>query len=158
MKKEVRTLLDQVKDTADFGYVEFNDINATNEMGDNALHCVIVWGDYERAKLLIENGININQSGEHGYTPLHQACSFGHAKLVKLLLEHGANPFARTEGDTPFAIARLAGKNEICDLLTPYMTKADPDPAQKAREEHMKHLERRITELEEQVHKQSADS
>jgi ankyrin repeat protein len=97
MKQEVRKLLDQVKDTADFGYVEFNDINATNEMGDNALHCVIVWGDYESAKLLIENGININQSGEHGYTPLHQACSLGHTELVTLLLKHGANPFARTE-------------------------------------------------------------
>jgi len=40
MKPAVQAILDRVKKTADFGYVDFTDINATNALGENALHCV----------------------------------------------------------------------------------------------------------------------
>src|SRR4051794_11199413 len=98
MHPEVKSILDQVKKTADFGYVDFSDINATNHLGANALHCVIAWGDYEAAKTLIAHGINLNQKGEHDYTPLHEACSFGNKEIVKLLLDHGADLSSRTIG------------------------------------------------------------
>jgi ankyrin repeat protein len=117
MTTEVQAILSRVKNTADFGCVDFNDINVTNALGDNALHCVIVWGDYAAALILIENGIDIQKHGEHGYTPLHQACAFGRKDIVELLLQKGADPFARTEGDLPFTTARLNGNHEICEFL-----------------------------------------
>ncbi len=100
---DVQAILERVKQTADFGYVDFSDINATNELGDNALHCVIVWGGYEAARILVAHGINVNQKGEEGYTPLHVACSHGHKDIVRLLLECGADAFVRARQ----AICRL---------------------------------------------------
>jgi ankyrin repeat protein len=123
MKPEVQAILARVKDTADYGGVDFTDINATNDLGSNALHCVIVWGDYEAAKVLIENGIDFQKHGELGYTPLHEACAFGRKDIVRLLLEKGADPHARTEGDQPFTAARLNGQDEICDLINDFLKK-----------------------------------
>ena len=90
MNDQVKGVLDRVRDTADFGYVTFDDLNATNALGDNALHCVCVWGDIEAARVLIEAGININQKGEHGFTPLAVAEDFGHAGVAQLLRSLGA--------------------------------------------------------------------
>ena len=117
MPPDVDAILERVKQTPDFCYVEFADINTTNALGDNALHCVIIWGDYEAAKTLLAHGIQVNEPGEHGYTPLHQACAFGRTEIARLLLEHGADASARTEGDLPFTTARLHGHDEICELL-----------------------------------------
>ena len=91
MEKALRKLLNQVEDVADFSGVKLNDINDTNSFGDNALHCVCVWGDIEAAKLLVENGINIEQKGEGGFTPLKVADDFGHREIVSYLISKGAN-------------------------------------------------------------------
>lgn len=106
MTSEVKAILERVNDTADYGYVDFTDINATNVFGDNALHCVIVWGDYEAAKTLIANGININQRGELGYTPLHTAYEFERSDIVALLLENGADASERIEDEKPVILER----------------------------------------------------
>jgi ankyrin repeat protein len=67
MNDELKKLLERVVSTADFWDVDFSmDINATNSTGDNALHCVAIWGDVDGAKLLIEAGINVNQFGDRG--------------------------------------------------------------------------------------------
>ena len=94
MNEQVRELLERVKSTADFGYVVFDTINATNALGDNALHCVCVWGDLGAAKLLVESGININQHGEFGFTPLRVAVDFGHLAIAEYLKANGADPSA----------------------------------------------------------------
>jgi len=106
MNPEVIAILEKVKSTADYGYVDFDDINATNVFGDNALHCVIVWGDYEAAKTLIANGINLNQRGEYGYTPLHTAYEFDQPEIAQLLLAHGADTSERIEDEKPVILAR----------------------------------------------------
>lgn len=150
MNQDVLAILEQVNETADFGYVDFSHINATNALGDNALHCVCVWGDEEAARILIANGININQKGEHDYTPLHTACSFGHKGLVKLLLESGADPFARTVGDLPFTKARLHGYDEICDLLSTYTSKRG-DAISRGHDQHLDALRHSIEDLEKRI-------
>lgn len=149
MHPDVTAILEQVKQTADFGYVDFSDINATNALGDNALHCVIVWGDYEAARTLIAHGINVNQKGEDGYTPLHQACSFGHKAIVELLLESGADPFARTAGDLPFTTARLSRHEEICRVISEFTKGRDPQYQQ--HERHLQALSDSIRNLEGEV-------
>jgi ankyrin repeat protein len=151
MTPEVKKILEKVKDTSDFGYVEFKDINDSNELGDNALHCVAVWGDCEAAKVLIEAGIDINKQGEHGYTPLHEACSFGHRELVEILLNAGADPFARTEGDIPFTTARISGHNDICELLKMHMDKIKSSFKKTNHEMHIQHIENAITLLEKDI-------
>ena len=91
MDKKVSDLLRQVQSTADFGYVTFDSINDTNALGENALHCVCVWGELEAAKLLVENGIQINQRGEFGFTPLRVAVDFGFKEIADLLIACGAD-------------------------------------------------------------------
>jgi len=150
MNPDVQAILERVKQTADFGYVDFSDINATNELGDNALHCVIVWGDYKAAKILLAHGINVNQKGEDGYTPLHQACAFGHKEIVQLLLENGADTFARTAGDLPFTTARLSGHDEICEMLRTF-TKKGGDPHLQMHDKHLQALSGSIQQLKKQI-------
>ena len=150
MHPEVTAILKRVKQTADFGYVDFSDINATNALGDNALHCVIIWGDCEAAKVLVAHGINVNQKGEEGYSPLHLACEYGHKDIARLLLENGADPFARTVGDLPFTTARLSGHDEICELLGAYTQKGIDTHLQK-HDQHLQALSGSIGKLEQQI-------
>jgi ankyrin repeat protein len=77
MNKDLIELLDKVASVPDFYGIEFKSINQTNALGDNALHCVCVWGDLDAAKLLVENGIEINQHGEGSFTPLNMALDLG---------------------------------------------------------------------------------
>lgn len=91
MKSSVRELLNQVEEVPDFSGTKLNDINDTNSFGDNALHCVCVWNDFDSVKLLVENGINIEQKGEGGFTPLKVADEFGHQEIVNYLISVGAN-------------------------------------------------------------------
>lgn len=96
MNSNVQALLARIQDTADFGSVRFESINETNALGDNALHCVCVWGDLEAARLLVENGIDLHQKGEFGFTPLRVAAEFGHPLIVQYLISVGADPSALT--------------------------------------------------------------
>lgn len=144
MNTELQILLVKIASTTDFWNVDFSDINATNYDGDNALHCVCVWGDSAAAKLLIDAGISINKYGDLGCTPLHIACSFGHSELVALLVENGANLFAMSEGETPFSKARVSGHDTICDYLLPFIKNG------LAQNKHL-YLKSRIQQLKEEV-------
>ena len=148
MSPEVIKLLEEIGTQPLYYGVNFDDINATNSDGDNALHCVAIQGDVAAAVMLIDAGIEIDKRGDFGHTPLHEACSAGHADMVRLLLEKGADMYAQTEGATPFMIARECGQDHICDLLKPHMEQAqlsDPDSWIKVR---IAHLRREIARLE----------
>src|SRR5829696_7993023 len=100
MSEQLLELLRRVQSTADFGYVTFDSINTTNALGDNALHCVCVWGDLEAAKLLVENGIDINQRGERGFTPVKVALDFGFPEIAEYLIANGEDPAATEAAET----------------------------------------------------------
>lgn len=91
MNRDLTELLEKIKGVPDFYGVQFDSVNDTNALGDNALHCVCVWGDINAAKLLIEQGINIDQPGEGGFTPLNLALDFGHQELASYLISAGAD-------------------------------------------------------------------
>jgi len=150
MHPKVDAILERVKQTADFGYVEFSDINATNALGDNALHIAVRWGDLEAARILLAHGINVNQKGEEGYTPLHEACSRGNKDIVKLLLESGADTLARTAGDLPFTLARLSGHDEICDMIRAFPKKGS-DPHLRRHDQHLQGLSDSLQKLQKQI-------
>jgi len=152
MPRTVHDILELVRSTADFSYIDFAQINATNELGDNALHCVCVWGDIEAARILIEGGIDVNKAGEDNYTPLHVACAHGHPQLVELLLAHGADTRARTLGDLPFTTARLAGRDDICQILSEHRKKHG-DTESSSQENHLSKLAESIVEIERTIEK-----
>jgi len=148
MEAQLDSIFSRLHDTADFAEVDFSDVNAIASDGDNALHCVVRWGDFPAAKALIDAGIDVNKAGDLGYTPLHVACMKGNAQMVKLLIDSGADMFSLSEGDPPFTTARRAGHDKICDLLAPLMErlqKGDPKVWVRAR---IAQLRREIASLE----------
>ena len=124
MDDQLKRIFARLRETFDFAETGFSDVNACSSDGANGLHCVVRWGDLSAAKALIDAGIDVNKAGDLGYTPLHVACMRGNVEMVKLLIDKGANMFALSEGDAPFATARLAGHDPICDLLAPLMEQA----------------------------------
>jgi ankyrin repeat protein len=124
MDDQTKQIFTRLRETCDFAETDFSDVNACSSDGDNGLHCVVRWGDLSAAKALIDAGIDVNKAGDLGYTPLRVACMQGNIEMVKLLIDRAAYIFALSEGDTPFATARLAGHDEICDFLTPLMKQA----------------------------------
>jgi len=148
---QLETIFARLRKTADFAETDFSDVNATSSDGDNALHCVVRWGDLAAAKALIDAGIEVNKAGDLGYTPLHVACMKGNAEAAKLLVDRGADIFALSEGDTPFTTARRGGHDNICDLLVPLMQevqKRDPKVWVRAR---IGQLQREISLLEKKL-------
>ncbi len=113
MNESVRELLDEVESVPDFTGVKLRDLNDTNSFGDNALHCVCVWGNIEAVKLLVENGINLEQRGEGGLTPVKVADDFGHKEIVAYLISKGANPEAL---DTEFQYDSEANSRHLDKL------------------------------------------
>jgi ankyrin repeat protein len=151
MGGQLKPIFARLRKTYDFAETDFSDVNACSSDGDNALHCVVRWGDLAAAKALIDAGIDVNKAGDLGYAPLHVACMQGNAEMVKLLIDRGASLFALSEGDAPFAVARLHGHNHICDLLNPLMAQAqslDPRIWVRAR---IAQLQREIATLEEKL-------
>src|ERR1700733_3908882 len=124
MDNQLEGIFARLHEAADFADTDFSDVNATSSDGDNALHCVLRWGDLAAAKALIDAGIDVNKAGDLGYTPLHVTCVQGNAEMVKLLIDGGADLFALSEGDAPFTTARRGGHDDICELLTPLMEEA----------------------------------
>ncbi len=61
MKPSVQAVLASVRESCDFEYVAFEDINDTNSFGSNALHCLAIRNDIEGARTLIAEGIDVNQ-------------------------------------------------------------------------------------------------
>jgi ankyrin repeat protein len=124
MDDQIKHIFARLRETCDFAETDFSDVNACNSAGDNGLHCVVTWDDLFAAKALIEAGVDVNKAGDLGYIPLHVACMRGNVEMVKLLIDKGADIFALSEGDTPFATARLGGHDHVCDLLALLMKEA----------------------------------
>jgi ankyrin repeat protein len=151
MDPELTALFERLRETATYANVHFDDVNATNSDGDNALHWAVRSNDRAAARMLIDAGIEVNPPGDLGYTPLHEACAAGNADMVMLLLQHGADLYARREGDTPFSVARLCGHDALCDLLRPLMEQAQRKDPQVWVRVRVRHLETEIRRLKAQL-------
>lgn len=148
MDSQLKPIFSRLRETCDLAEADCSDVNACCSHGDNALHFVVRKRDVSAAKALIDAGVDVNKAGDHCYTPLHVACMQGDAQMVKLLVDQGADLFALSEGDAPFAVARRAGHDHICDLLGPLMAQAqslDPKTWVRAR---IARLRREIADLE----------
>jgi ankyrin repeat protein len=151
MDYQLKSLFEKLRKTADFEDVDFSDVNACSLDGDNALHCVVRWNDLAAAKALIEAGIDVNKAGDLGYTPLHVACMTGNVEMVQLLIDNGADLFALNEGYPPSTAARMAGKDHICDFLTPLMETAFAQDQKVWVRARITQLRREIADLEKKL-------
>jgi len=75
-------------------------------------------GNIDKAKELLDKGINVNVRGDYSWTPLHLAARNKHVDLTKFLLEYGADINARSmSGRTPLYYAVWNRYTDIVKLL-----------------------------------------
>lgn len=129
------------------------DVQAKNDLGDNALHAVVKFlrkealteEAIECARLLIEHGIDVNAKGEYDNTAAHWLCARGGIlakRVLPLLLQKGADlSLENDEGLTARDYAEKYHNPECIRLLDEH---APLPPAPKevlVGEERQKHLE-----------------
>jgi len=83
-----------------------------------ALFAACVQGDFDHAKLLVEQGVDVNVRDDDGITALILACTFGHDQIAKMLIERGAdvNAFDDASGSA-LITAALFARLDIVRLL-----------------------------------------
>jgi ankyrin repeat protein len=94
------------------------EVNATNYVGQTALHFAAQGGNKEIALALIQAGAEINATDQHGGTPLHRAAYFFHAELALMLIKKGAKVNATDYlGQTPLHKATIRGHTQTALTL-----------------------------------------
>lgn len=78
-----------------------------NAKGETRLHEACIRGNYQVAKMLIDQGHSLNVRDNAGWLPLHEAAIYGYRDLVELLLDSGAQSSINDKGGTS------------CDGITP---------------------------------------
>ena len=75
---------------------------------EETLREVCSLGDLEKAKVLLNNGVNINsQNKMNGWSALHWAAKRNHVNIVSYLLENGADPSISTfKAELPIALTQ----------------------------------------------------
>ena len=75
-------------------------------------------GNYEIAKLLIENGADVNMGSYFGMTPLMSASQGGYLEIAQILYESGADIYAEDEsGRNSLMLASQFGNLEMVKFL-----------------------------------------
>jgi len=74
--------------------------------------------------ILIRRGSDIEALDTYGFTPLHRMASNNLAQGARALLEAGADPYAKGNvGETPMAIARSGGAQDVMRVLQEFNTR-----------------------------------
>lgn len=98
-------------------FEEGEDVNASNVIGQTALHIAALWGNVDTLEFLLLSGADMDAQNQNGQTPLHFASAKGMFKCVQLLLGAGADPTLTTSGGrTP---ADDAANDRVLALLSP---------------------------------------
>ena len=107
-------------------YKDINDRVYNDEYGLTLLTYACKLSNVKLARILLEHGINVNgyQSPYDTYKvyPIMEAIANNNIELVKLLLEYHADlDIKDSNGNTPLALAKEIGANEVEDLLLQWM-------------------------------------
>ncbi len=98
--------------------IDLNELNELDEYGFTPLIEAAIADNFEIAKVLIENGVNVNLQDMTGGTALHWAAENNNLNLAELLLKKGADPNAYTFAGQPIlVIPILRQKNKLKNLL-----------------------------------------
>ena len=103
-------------------------LNAVNNVGQNALHIAAMSQAGDAAKLLLSgNNIVLNALDKAGFSPLHYAAKVGSVRLINLLCDSGADINQKTlAGQTSLALACILGNEGAVAALIEY----EPDLTQ----------------------------
>ncbi len=94
------------------------DVNAKDDVGEQALHYAASQGHKEIVELLIANGTDVNAKDDVGWTPLRMAAGYGKKESAELLIANGADVNAKDdEGMTPLHSAAARGHEGVAELL-----------------------------------------
>lgn len=89
--------------------------------GKASLRDFVRFGELEKVKTLLENGVNVDEKENDTCSSLHIACFSGQLEMVKLLLSFGANVNDRDDSLgilwTPLHRAIVSGNYEIVQIL-----------------------------------------
>lgn len=154
MGRRLEEVLEAMAGAPEFQNVRFAGVATVNALGDNLLHVATRMGDLEAVRLLLAAGVDVNQHGSRGYTPLHCAAERGLLEIVEYLLAHGADPFARTEGDLPYVLARTNGHAEVCDRISETLKARSKNGGRQRSGEPLSALNRKIQELQAYIDRQ----
>lgn len=92
-----------------------------NAKGETKLHEACIAGNYQLAKMLLDQGHPVNLRDHAGWLPLHEAANHGHRDIVELLLDKGATINDRggtkCEGISPLYDAACNGHLRVVQLL-----------------------------------------
>ena len=64
-------------------YHLYAEVNATNSIGQTALHVAALWGSTESVAFLLQHGADIDATNSHGATPLPFAASKSRVDTVR---------------------------------------------------------------------------
>jgi hypothetical protein len=124
------------------------DINVkAGMMGESLLHCYVLEGDMEAAKLLIDMGADVNQQGNTGGTPLHSAAGNNDLTMVKYLINMGADLNKSLGGFTPLTVAVNRGYEKIAEVLIESGADVSADGGKALELAHKKGLSHLVTLL-----------
>ncbi len=93
-------------------------INQKNFGGATALHLAARQGNFEMARILIENGADVNVADFEGWTPLMRAAFFQNSEIVDLLLSNGAQAqIVNSIGESVIIHATISDCDKCLNLL-----------------------------------------
>ena len=81
------------------------------------LHLAARNGQAEKARLLLENEIDVHQVQSSGWNSLHLAVRYGQPDTISTLLEYGIDIDAENQGWTALQLAALNGHMDIVSIL-----------------------------------------
>lgn len=116
--------LSQSIETVDLLVSRKADVHAIYKDGRTTLHAAIVKDskDWECARILLKNGVNVNKPDNYGYTPLHMAALNEFGSCAYMLIEYGADITARTAGGIA-ALAFIVRRTP--EVIPKYLAKFD---------------------------------
>lgn len=92
--------------------------NVHNTLGRTRLHNAAEYGDIDKVKELITNGVNIDIEDDVLTTPLHLAARNGHSQMATLLIRNKADINAQNLlGVTPLHLAAGNGHVNVVNIL-----------------------------------------
>ncbi|HYH83494.1 MAG TPA: ankyrin repeat domain-containing protein [Longimicrobium sp.] len=95
---------------------------ATGRLTADSLALMLVrkhdWHDYDGAKLLLAQGMDVNHPWQTGGRPLHHAIRRDNPpEMIELLLDHGADPTLPEHGRSAVALAARRGRGDLLALF-----------------------------------------
>lgn len=109
-------------------------INLPDKKGDTPLHCAVLYGGFQGAKVLLSEGAFVDAVDNNGCTPLHEVVKrfretlhcldYDKLLVVRLLIEYKANKNKTdNHGNTPISIAAQKNKDLVEFLQNPNISK-----------------------------------